>query len=323
MRKKGILFLIITLLSLNTIVLAQDDNEAKTNNRPIDIELADEAAIVIGGIRITLSDAIKKAIDSNQDILSGKYDVAMSDTGLEKFQSKYGARLNANGGVSSTDYPDQTQTQTGKNKKAVDISASLSKSFSTGTTVAGGFTDTYANYTGMLGHFDPTNPLAYQEFSLKTNNPVIFLSLEQELLKNSFGYNDRNQEKILKNTTLAQKDSIIYGLSLVVVGVIVDYWNVIISKTHLDNSTMMLQETKKVRRIILDNVNLGLAEQYEMNYWNSQIATSEASLTRAEQSYRDAIRKFLQTVNMPAENYYAGESHTTEQTAGDQQRRSH
>jgi len=292
MRIKSIVLLLITAsLSLNSMAWPQDnDTESKINNKPIDIELADEAAIVIGGIRINLSDAIKKAIDSNQDILSGKYDVAMSDTGLEKFQSKYGTRLNASGGVKSADYPDLMWSKYPKNEKTVDVSASLSKSFSTGTTVAGGITDTLAKSNWA-------NP-AYPD---KTNSPVLFLSLEQELLKNAFGYNDRSQEKILKNATLIQKDTIIYGLSLVVVGVIIDYWNVIVSKTHLDNSIMMLQETKKVRRIISDNVKLGLAEQFELNYWNSLIASSEAAQSQAEQSYKDALRKFLQTVNMPGE----------------------
>ncbi len=313
MKTRNVFLLVISiLLALNTMAWSQESSntEIKNSTRPIDIELADEAAIVIGGMKITLSDAIKKAIDNNQDILSGKYDVAMSDTGYEKFQSKYGARLNAGGGVKSTDYPDLMQQSTNypKNSKSIDVNASISKSFSTGTTITGGFTDTYTRNTGMIAKIpalDGTSPTGITNynytFNANVNNPVLFLSLEQELLKNSFGYNDRNQQKILKNATLMQKDSIIYGLSIVVVGVIVDYWNVIISKTHLDNTTMMLQETKKVRRIISDNVNLGLAEQYEMNYWNSQIASSEASLSRAEQNYRDAIRKFLQTVNMPGE----------------------
>ncbi len=307
MRTKKFISLVIAVsLSMTTMGWAQENNETKISNKPIEIELADEAAIEIGGFRITLSDAIKKAIENNQDILSGKYEVAMSDTGYEKFQGKYTTVFSASGGVTSTDYPELMQTQTGKNKKTADISASLMRSFSSGTTIVGGVNNTYSNTTGLIGTTPvyttfPTHFHATGNYDVKAYNPVAYIGLEQELLKNAFGYNDRKQEKMLKNATLMQKDQILYGLSLVVVGVIVDYWTVITSKTQLDNSVLMLQETRKVRRIVADNVNLGLAEQMEINYWNSQIALSEAAVSKGEQGYRDAIRKFLQTVNMPDE----------------------
>jgi len=288
--KKIILMLIAISVSTFTSGWAQENNDLRIKNKPIEIELADEAAIIIGGYRITLSAAIKKAIESNHDILAGKYDVAMSDTYYEQFQSKYSAYFSASGGMSSTKYPELMYSQYGKNKKTVDITASLAKSFSTGTTIAGGVSNTNAKTEwNTAGHPE------------KTSTPVLFVSLEQELLKNAFGYNERKQEKILKNSSLMQKDQIIYGLSLVVVSVIVDYWNVIVNKTQLDNSITMLEETKKVRRIVADNVKLGLAEQFELNYWNSLIATSEASVSHAEQNYRDVLRKFLQVVNMTEE----------------------
>ena len=293
MKIRNIIVLIITVsLSMTTIGWSQDI-ETKISNKPIDIELADEAAIVIGGVRITIAEAIRKAIDNNRDILSGKYDVAMSDTYYEKFQAKYSPYFSASGGVTSTDYPTLLQSQYGKSNQSVILSSSIAKSFSSGTTIAGGVSNTYSKL-----EWNPPLP-GYPAGPGTINNPVLFVSLEQEFLKNAFGSNDRDQEKILKNTTKMQKDQIIYGLSLVVVGVIVDYWNVIVYKTHLDNSIMMLQETRKVRRIVSDNVRLGLAEPFELNYWNSLIASSEASQSRAEQNYRDALRKFLQSVNMP------------------------
>jgi len=304
--KKNLLQVIVILLLTITAGWTQENNN-KTSNKPIEIELADEAAIIIGGYRITLSEAIKKAIDNNHDILSGKYDVAMSDTEYEKFQKKYSTYFNASGGMSYNEYPELMQTQNGKSKKAADISSSLAKSFSTGTTISAGVSETYSKTKGMTGTAvvpigtDPDHTHSQYNYDLEAYNPVIFASLEQEFLKNAFGYNDRKQEKILKNISQMQRDQVIYGLSLVVIGVIVDYWNVIVYKNHLDNSVLMLNETRKVRRIVSDNVKLGLAEQFELNFWNSRIATSEAAVSKAEQDYRDALRKFLQTVNMTEE----------------------
>lgn len=289
--KIHVLLLTAVFLSIFNTLWPQDNN-LKGKTKPIEIELADEAAIILGGYRITLSDAIKKAIDNNQNILIGKYDAAMTDTYYQKFLSKYSPYFNASAGFSSTDNPPAMWEENPKSKKAVDISASLAKAFSTGTTIAAGVSNTNSK-TEWEKLYYPSHTKAY--------NPVLYVTLEQELLKNAFGYNDRKLEKILQNTTQMQKDEIIYGLSLVVVGVIVDYWNVIIYKTRLDNSILMLQETRKVRRIIADNVKLGLAEQFELNYWNSLIATSEALVSQSEQMYRDSLRKFLQTVNMPEE----------------------
>jgi outer membrane protein TolC len=289
--KKNLPQVLILLLIMISTGWSQNTNEIKTGTKPIEIQLADEAAIIISGYKITLSDAIKKAIDNNPDILTGKYDVAMSDTNLEKFKTKYSPYFSASGGTSYTEYPEMMQASNHKSKETqFDIASSIAKTFSSGTTVAAGITASQYNT-------DWTVP-GYPE---KAYNPVVFVSLEQELLKNSFGYNDRKQEQILKNAVQMQKDEILYGLSLVVTGVIIDYWNIIVYKTQLDNAILLLNETRKVRRIIADNVSIGLAEQFELNYWNSLIAASEASVSQAGQNYRDAFRKFTQSVNMPGE----------------------
>ncbi|MCL1833680.1 MAG: TolC family protein [Leptospirales bacterium] len=288
--KTKIIFMQIIAISFIVVTSGLAQNEIKISTAPIEIELSDEAGIIIGEYRLTLSEAIRRAIESNHDILTGKYDVAMADTNYQKFLSKYSPYLNASGGISSTDHPTMLQPQYGKNTKSVDLSASLAKMFSTGTTVAGGITTSHATYD-RAGYPGPG----------KTYNPVLFVSLEQELLKNSFGYNDRKLEEILKNAALMQKDEIIFNLSLVVVGVVVDYWNIIVKKTQLDNARLMLQETRKVRNIVSDNTRIGLAEQYELNYWNSLIAGSEASVAQYEQEYREAFRKFLQSVNIEGE----------------------
>ncbi len=287
---------LITIAALAVIIssASAQDNEDIKSTRPIEIELADEAAVIIGGYRITLSEAIRKAIESNHDILSGKYDVAMTDTDFQKFQAKYSAYFNAEGGVTSNEYPESLYNKYGKSSKTTYATASLAKSFSSGTTVAAGITHTYSSsevLSSATGQLVQSN----------AHNPVVFASVEQELLKNAFGYNDRKMDAILKNSSQMQKDAIIYSLSLVVVGVIVDYWNVIVYKTDMDNAQLMLQETKRVRRIVADNVRLGLAEQFELNFWNSRVASSEASLANAEQQYRDGLRKFLQVVDLKEE----------------------
>jgi len=287
MKLKQNALLIIVLYLITSTAIAQDNTISKPSKN-IEIELADEAAIILGGYKITLSEAIKKAIESNHDILTGKYDVAMADSNYQKFLTKYSPIFVAEGGITSSKYPELMQPKYGESASSIYGSAAISKSFSTGTSISAGLKHTYSS-------------TKYPSTEIDAHNPVAFASIEQELLKNSFGYNDRRQLQILKNSSAMQRDATIYNLSLVVVSVIVDYWNVIINKTSMDNAELLLQETKRVRKIVSDNVKLGLSEQFELNFWNLRVSMSEASLASAQQKYRDSLRKFLQTVNMENE----------------------
>jgi outer membrane protein TolC len=285
--KKTLLFLItLTLIYAGQTGFAQ----TKDSINPIEVELADEAAIVIGGQKVTLAQAIKIAIDQNRDILMGKYDVAMTDSDAERYKTKYSPYLNAEAGLGSYKYPEMSHSTTGESKKSVDVSASIAKMFSSGTTVSAGVQKTYDRTKWGA----PYNTIMPE----KTYNPVIFATVQQELLKNGFGYTDRKEQQLLENAALMQRDAIIYNLSLVVVGVIVDYWDVIVNKNQMDNARLMLRETRKVRNIISGNVRLGLAERFELNLWNSLVASSEAMVANSEQDYRDSLRNFLRLVNL-------------------------
>lgn len=70
-----------------------------------------------------------------------------------------------------------------------------------------------------------------------------------------------------------------------------------IARDHLDNARLMLTETKKVRKIVSDKVSIGLSEKFEINYWNSLVASSKAAVAQAEQNYRKTMRKFLRDIN--------------------------
>lgn len=276
-------------------VYAQDSEVAgiaEITEKKISVTIADEAAIVIDGKKYTLPEAIASAIERNPEIYISRFNAAMSDSDRLRFDAKYSPLFIAEGGVSSVTNPELFYTQRGKKNDSLDLSASLVKYFSTGTTFSAGISHTHSKFdTGFGTVYD------------NINSPVIFASIEQELLKNAFGYNDRKTEKILDNTTRAQRDAYIYSMSMIALGVIADYWNVVIAQNKLDNARVMLAETKKVRGIVSGKVNIGLSEKFEINYWNSLVASSGANLSQAEQQYRNSMRKLLRNVNidsMPA-----------------------
>ena len=91
---------------------------------------------------------------------------------------------------------------------------------------------------------------------------------------------------------------LLQNLSIVVLGVIADYWNLVVKKTQLENTQLQLAETYRVRRIIGRNVRIGLADNYQLNFYNNLVANAQSSKTRAEYDYQVALRNFLTTINM-------------------------
>ncbi len=286
--KKRITCFSVILVTLLTTAVAYSQVR---NIKPIPVELADEPAVVLGGFRITIGDAIKKAIEQNFDILSGSYDVAMTDSQYEQFQKKYSIFLNGSLGAKYAEYPESLSLFQGEDDKTVDATVGIMKMFSSGTTLQAGLQHSYSNKT--------LNP-AMKAFGgvPKTHTPAIFVSVQQELLKNCLGYNDRRTEKILKNASKMQKEAVLYQLSLVVVGVIVDYWTVIVKKTALDNAELQYAETQYVRNVMARNVNLGLVDGYNLNYYNALVAGARASVASSKKAYHDSLRTFLSTINM-------------------------
>ncbi len=261
----------------------------------IGIELSDEAAFYVGPMKVTLGKAIELVLEQNRDTLTGAYDVAMTDSAYRKFENRYSPVLNLEGSGSYQIYPEAMGIMAPEDEKKISASASLAKSFSSGTSVAAGINHVYDKSSlksiNMMG-----TPITLGD--PEYHRPVLFASLKQELLKNSFGYSERRQREMLKNAATMQKDAIIYQLSGLVVGIVVDYWSMVISNSALFNAELQLRETRRVRNIVADNVRLGLADAFDLNYYNTLVAGAEASAVNARQKFRDSLRELLTTLNL-------------------------
>ena len=289
------------VLAIQLAGKAQPGSGNPETRATLKIELADKAAFSLSGKKVTLGDAIRLVLEQNRDTLSGAYDVAMTDSMYRKFQAKYSPYLNLESAVAQNKYPESMGTLYGSEKKSWNMSASIAKMFSSGTTLAAGLKHDYAKTT-------------YQATTIPTNNgdsitlsgfgapeyhqPVMFASIKQELLKNAFGYNDRRQVEILRNQSTIQRETIVNYLAGLVVQVVVDYWTVVVNSSALENAELQLRETVRVRNIIAQNVRIGLAESFDLNYYNSLVASSESRKFQAQQQYRDSLRNLLQTLNL-------------------------
>ncbi len=259
--------------------------------KKLNIVLGDESAVVIGGIKITIGEAIRLAVENNRDILSQSYDVAMTDTDYKSFLGKYKIRINGEAGYK---YQKNLQSQelfSGKDSTTVDGSLGVSKTFSTGTTISTGVGHTYSSINRPDSAFsDMFGPNKYHQ-------PTFYASIQQELLRNFLGSQDRKRKKMLKNIGQMQKDVKIYQLSYIVLDVIKDYWSVLINKVSVENANLQLIETRKVRNITARNVRLGLADNFNLNLYNALVASAEADLANAKFKFKDSLRKFLTTIN--------------------------
>ena len=281
------LFSIIAVFSFFIAAASPGMGQSKDGGDPVErisIEISDEAAFYVGPMKVTLGKAIEMVLEQNRDTLTGAYDVAMTDSLYRKFQTKYSPFLSIEGSGSYKKYPEAMGLMAPENEKVISASASLMKNFSSGTTVAAGMEHIY-NKSTLKSFSLGCKPVTFGD--PQYHRPILFASLKQELLKNSFGYSDRRQSEILKNAAKMQKDAIIYQLSGLVVGIVVDYWSMVISNSELFNAELQLRETRKVRNIISENVRLGLAEPFDLNYYNTLVAGAESGAVMARQKFKD------------------------------------
>ena len=273
------------------------------------IAFGNEAGVYLEGKKLSLGDAIRLAIESNYDILSGAYDLAMLDSEFRMTQKRYSPFLSAEAGTTYQEFPEATGMLTGTDATTWSASAALAKAFPTGTRIALG-----------LGHERSRTRLAPLDFTLPGLGTVslpafgdpdyhqatTFVTVKQDLLRNAFGRNERLELRQTANTALQRKDALLYQLSLVVVKVVMDYWDVVLKESALANARRQHEETVAVRDITAEKVELGVNNRFEIHYYNVLVAGAEAKWRMAEQTYRDARRAFLRAINLDDEAVLEG-----------------
>ena len=257
------------------------------------------ATMNFGGIELTLEQAIDYVLQNNLTLKSAKYDVVMSDTEVARAEKKYAPLLSLDSQYTNTSPLQNIQNfARTKTQENLDVTLSVQKLFSTGTMVSAGVRENWFKLeVAPGGFFTPDPPL---------HRPSLFVTFQQELLKNSFGYNDRRQLEIAENAYKRQRAATIDLLSGLVVQALVDYWTVTIETSALENAKTEAEMTRTVRNIIARNIRIGLAENFDLNQYNSLLANAEAKVAATEQNLKVAVRKLLRTVNMPAETQVEG-----------------
>jgi len=262
-------------------------------------EKAAEASFTIGGVNLTIQDAINIVLEKNLTLQSAKYDVVMSDTNARKLDKKFAPVVSAEG--QHLGFSDSPLSSTSRGYQYNGY-LGISKLFATGTTVGGGYRyqQLHTEATSTTFGFPIAQPASTSTFN------GYFINVQQELLKNSFGYADRKMEKIANKQAEGQRAYTVNLLSGLVVQALTDYWQVTIQKSALENARLEEKSNRQVRSIVARNVSYGLGETYDLNNYNARVAMSTAKVSMTEQSLKNATRKLLRTVNMPVDTKVEG-----------------
>jgi len=158
------------------------------------------ATITIAGQVITLERAIDLVLRNNLTLKSAKYNVIMSDSDFERFNGKFAPSLNLEGGYANQKSPPTGMSAiTGDKQYQYDATASISKLFSSGTTISAGVKEVFFDAN------DPGIPAFGIDKEPAYHKPSLFVSLQQELLRNAFGRGDRLQKEMLNSAAQMQR----------------------------------------------------------------------------------------------------------------------
>lgn len=294
MKVKILKIISIIILSFALSLSAELKDGKKISNsesgiESVPIRISERQKFTMDGRDYEMGEVFQYLIENNENISQVLYDAAKADSDYNKFQTRYSPILAADGKFKNSDYPDDAITNfSGTSKKERSSTLALSKGFSTGTTVSAGIQHLFSETIDM-------NP-AYGD--VKYHQTAIFVKLEQELLKNVLGYQERRQEAMLKNKETIIQELALYNVSALTLDAIVSAWQYGIATSAYSNAGLKLREANKVRSIVKANVDIGLNEALYLNYWNSLVASNEMNLAQKKYTLKEMEREFLFKFNL-------------------------
>ncbi|MBX7057776.1 MAG: TolC family protein [Leptospirales bacterium] len=259
---------------------------------------------------LSLQDTIRLVLDNNNVLRIRQLEILKSDTDLLKDDARYAPVLEA--GYQSQDTINRRTPgylSTGSEFSTDIVYARLKTLFVTGTYFELGASDTRfesnRNSGTVLdqitgGGGDPLRP------SRPLHTGALTFVLQQELLRNSFGYAQRRLNDIYRNRAQIDRETLQYDLTRLVVQTLVNYWSLSIAEENLRTADELLRNTRNIRTITAQKRNIGLAEAFEVNQWNALVAGAELRLDQARLERNNKRRELLRNLNLDPELELSG-----------------
>ncbi|TGK01044.1 TolC family protein [Leptospira semungkisensis] len=266
-------------------------------------------------MRLTTEETVKRALDSNFKLQNLRYELAKSDSNYLKSESQYSWRLVADGSFRQSILPfNQNNVFTGTKISNDTIKGGIEKTIRA--------TGTYFKLEAGNTRFDSnafedkSNPLS-AGFAGLALPPLytgfITATISQDLLKNSFGYKGKNQEKILDNQAQMAKNQVSLQISEAIVGSLVDFWDYSVKLQSLKTYRKLQENVKDIRNLTIRKQGLGLSEGFEVNQWNALLAQADSQLETATVQKEESKRKLARTLKLESDTDLSEETDLLEE----------
>lgn len=249
--------------------------------------------------KLTLKEAVQRSVKYNPNVRNAMYELLKYDSNYLKSESKYSWRIVSGAEITQAKLPynvanflSGTKTQTNKYSTGIEkIFATTGTYFKIDTSTqrfdSNAFEDPFKSPSGFKGLAIP--PLY---------TGAITTTISQDLLKNTFGLQDRNNQAILKNQAEINKAELSVKLSSTIVQTLIDYWNYSVSESSVKTFEQLLKNTKNIRDLTKQKTTLGIAENFEINQWNALLSQTENQLERAKLELDQNRRKLIRQLNL-------------------------
>lgn len=248
---------------------------------------------------LTMEETVHMVLDNNTLVRIQQLEILKSDTDLLKEESKYAPVIDGGyEGYVKKDKETAGAIFTGTQSTQDKYYAGISKLFETGTYFRTEISDTRQDNNAGEGLAATQNSLLSQLAQPPLHTGAVKVMLSQELVKNSFGYSQRRINQIARNKSAIQRETLTYQLSGLVVQTMVDYWTLAISEEAVKTNELLLANTKNIRAITVNKMNLGLAEPFEVNQWNALLAQAESQMSASLLERDSKRRSLLRSLNL-------------------------
>jgi len=245
-----------------------------------------------------LRDVVLLALENSREVLRARLDLAKTDTDLMRFEGKYTYRALAGADIVQNRFPfNQNNIFSGTRIQTNTYNAAIEKLFITGTYFKIDVKSTRFDSNAFENSF--RTPAGFGALGIPPlYTDTLSATLAQDLLKNAFGSQEKNTEKILKNQTEIKRDQAEEQIANQIVNALVDYWNFSVKDSSYETLEQLLKNTKTVRDLTIRKQSLGLSEGFEVNQWNALLAQVEGQLSQSKVEREEARRKLLRTLNL-------------------------
>ena len=288
------LYYFIILLSLFSFTPIFTEENSISKNQDIE-----ENTVIINGKVLSISQAMEYAIFNNLNLKEAFIDFLQTDTDLLVYKKKYATMFNINGSFStSPSLPTSQISQAiqGNRTLGYNVGASVSQNFITGTQISLGITNPYVSTinSGLKTLGIAPIPDFYK--------PTLYLSLQQEFLKNFFGTNDRKQIKAYKLKTEIAQEQMVDQFSALLVNIITSYWQVTIANNNVKNMEGLQKNAEFLLNMIKRNYQNGLGEKYDVDQYTALVASVIAKVKLSQFQLNEATRNLIRQINLPSDS---------------------